>query len=127
MYKHTMELDILKAPGGVVNIRSQPNGADIGDLLKGQIVEGDVLVGADPLKQWLQAVTIAGAAVTKPSFIAAWLLKDATVPVEYPSYTLEVNIHSDTAIVVTTPDGIVRNYPSGDVIVSAENPTMKLV
>ena len=127
MYKYTKELDILKAPGGIVNIRSQPNGADIGDLLKEQIVEGDILVGADPAKQWLQAATINGAPVTQPSFIAAWLLKDATVPVDYPSYTLEVNIHSDTALVVITPDGVVHNFPSGDVIVSAENPVMKLV
>ena len=65
--------------------------ADIGDLYVGQEAIG-VLVGADPVRQWLDIETIDGAAVTTKTFCAAWLCDVTEIVVVEPPVPVEPNI-----------------------------------
>ena len=71
--------------------------ADIGDLYVGQEAIG-VLVGTDPVRQWLDIETIDGVAVTTKTFCAAWLCDVTEIVVVEPPVQNQPNIRVDVTL-----------------------------
>lgn len=92
-------------PNQYLNVRSTPNGIDIGNFNKGQEAQG-VLVGNDPATQWMLVEMIDSVAVTEPSYIAAWLCDltpiSAEPPVSLPNIRVDVTLYDDFSGLVET-------------------------
>jgi hypothetical protein len=71
--------------------------ADIGDLYVGQEAIG-VLVGTDPVRQWLDIETIDGVAVPTKTFCAAWLCDVTEIVVVEPPVQNQPNIRVDVTL-----------------------------
>jgi hypothetical protein len=95
----------------------------------GTILEGDVMVDETATRKWLDIQLINGQQPSIKLYVASWvctIVENAAPPV-YPDFAMELSFSSDTKVTITLPDGIVKEYASGTVKISATNPTMQLV
>jgi len=100
-FKATPKATSIIMPSGKkgINLRASANanGTDIGDLYVGQEAIG-VLVGTDPVRQWLDIETIDGVAVTTKTFCAAWLCDVTEIVVVEPPVANQPNIRVDVTL-----------------------------